>query len=79
MFSRKLVTQPKRDLFGDPDDNIGYAYAIAKAIQKMGRTINLIFTNQCKTMKTVNAIVLKEEMDRKKATKESMTRQEKVD
>jgi hypothetical protein len=30
-------------------------------------------------MKTVNAIVLKEEMDRKKATKLSMTRQEKVD
>jgi hypothetical protein len=30
-------------------------------------------------MKTVNAIVLKEEMDRKKAAKKSMTRQEKVD
>jgi hypothetical protein len=30
-------------------------------------------------MKTVNAIMLKEEMDRKKAAKESMTRQEKVD
>jgi hypothetical protein len=29
-------------------------------------------------MKTVNAIVLQEEMDRKKAAKESMTRQEKV-
>jgi hypothetical protein len=30
-------------------------------------------------MKTVNAIMLKEEMDRKKAAKLSMTRQEKVD
>ncbi len=30
-------------------------------------------------MKTVNAIVLKEEMDRKKATKLSTSRQEKVD
>jgi hypothetical protein len=30
-------------------------------------------------MKTVHAIMLKEEMDRKKATKLSMTRQEKVD
>ncbi len=32
-----------------------------------------------KTMKTVNAIVLKEEMDRKKADKQSMTRQEKLE
>jgi hypothetical protein len=30
-------------------------------------------------MKTVNAIVLKEEMDRKKADNQSMTRQEKVE
>jgi hypothetical protein len=29
-------------------------------------------------MKTVNALVLKEEMDRKKADKQSMTRQEKA-
>jgi hypothetical protein len=68
----------KGDLFGDPDDNIRYAYAIAKAIQEMGHTINLIFTGQHKTMKTDNAIILKEEMDRKKAAKISMTRQEKV-
>jgi hypothetical protein len=45
----------------------------------MGHTIKIIFTNQGTTIKTVNAIVLKEEMDRKKATKLSMTRQEKVD
>jgi hypothetical protein len=67
------------DLFGDPDDNVRYAYAIAKAIQEMGHTVNLIFTDQRKTMQRVNAIVLKEEMDRKKAAKQSMTRQDKVD
>jgi hypothetical protein len=69
----------KVDLFGGPDDNVQYAYAIAKAIQEMGHTVDLIFTNQCKTMKTVNAIILKEKMDRKKAAKQSMTRQEKID
>jgi hypothetical protein len=69
----------KEDLFGDPDDNVQYAYAIAKAIQHMGHTIEIIFTDQRTTMKTVNAIVLKEEMDRKQAAKLSMTRQEKVD
>ncbi len=68
----------KGDLFGDPDDNVQYAYAIAKAIQQMGHTVNLIFTNQHTTMKAVNAIMLKGEMDRKKAAKLSMTRQEKL-
>ena len=53
-------------------------YAIAKAIEEMGHTVDLIFTDRRKTMKTVNALVLKEEMDRKKADKESMTRQEKI-
>jgi hypothetical protein len=43
----------------------------------MGHTIEVIFTDQRKTMQTVNAMVLKEEMDRKKAAKSSMSRQEK--
>ncbi len=68
----------KGDLFGKPNDNNKYAYAIKEAIQEMGHTVDLISTNRRQTMKTVNAIVLKEEMDKKKAAKESMTRQEKV-
>ncbi len=42
----------KVDLFGDLDENVWYAYAIAKAIQQMGHTVNLIFTDRCKIMKT---------------------------
>jgi hypothetical protein len=68
----------KWDLFSNLDDNVQYVYAIAKAIQEMGHTINLIFTDHCKSMKTVNAIVLKEGMGRKKAAKQSKTRQEKL-
>jgi hypothetical protein len=68
----------KVDLFGDPDENVQYAYAIAKVIEEIGHTVNLIFTDRCNTMKTLNAIVLKEEMDRRKADKQSMTRQEKL-
>jgi hypothetical protein len=40
----------------------------------MTHTAELIFTNQGKTMKTVNALVLKEELDRKKAERQTMTR-----
>jgi hypothetical protein len=69
----------KVDLFGDLEENIQYASAIAKAIEEMGHTVDLIFTNRPKTLNTVNAPVLKEEMDRKKADKQSMTRQEKVE
>ncbi len=65
---QKTCDTAKGDLFGDPDDNTQYAYAIAKAIQQMGHTIKIIFTNQRANMKTVNSIVLKEEMDRKQAT-----------
>jgi hypothetical protein len=67
------------NLFGDPEEIVKYAYAIAKAIEGMGHTADLIFTDRHKTMKTVNALVLMEEMDRKKAEKQSMTRQEKVE
>jgi hypothetical protein len=77
-FLGEACDTAKGDLFDDPDDNVWYAYAIAKAIQQMIHTVKIIFTNQRTTMKTVNAIVLKEEMDRKKAVKLSMTRQEKV-
>ncbi len=69
----------KGDLCGDPDKNVKYAYAIANAIQQMGHTIEVVFTNQRTTMKTVNAIVLKEEMDRKKAAKLDMFRDERVE
>jgi hypothetical protein len=44
----------------------------------MGHTVKVIFANRRETMQTVNVILLKEEMDRQKAAKSSMTRQEKV-
>ncbi len=61
---QKARDTAKGDLFGDTDNNIQYAYAIAKAIQQMSHTVKVIFTDQRKTMQTVNAIVLKEETDR---------------
>ncbi len=63
-FLQEAHDTAKGDQFGEPDDNVWYAYVIAKAIQQMVHTINLIVTNQRKTMKTVIAIMLKEKMDR---------------
>jgi hypothetical protein len=45
----------------------------------MGHTIEVVFTGRRTTMKTVHAIVLKEETDRKKAAKLDMSRDEKVE
>ncbi len=73
MTQQKVIYQVTRT------KNVKYAYAIANAIQKMGHTIEVVFTNQGTTMKTVNAIVLKEEMNRKKAAKLDMSRDEKVE
>jgi hypothetical protein len=64
----------KADLFGNPEESVKYTYAIAKAIEEMSHTVMIIFTNQCKTMKTVNALVLNEELGRKKVEKLTMTR-----
>ncbi len=52
-----------------------------EAARKQYRKAKKSFTDKERLalMKTVNAIVLKEEMDRKNAAKLSMTRQEKVD
>jgi hypothetical protein len=69
----------KGDLVGDPDENIKYAYAIANAIKQMGHSVGVVFTGQHTPMRTVNAIVLKEEIDRKKAAKLDMSRDEKVE
>jgi hypothetical protein len=64
----------KVDLFGELEDNVKYTYTIAKAIEDMGHTVELIFTDQCVTMKTVNALVLKEELERLKVENGTMTR-----
>jgi hypothetical protein len=49
----------KVDQFGYLKEDVQNAYAIAKAIDEMGHTVNLIFTDRSKTMKTVNALDLK--------------------
>jgi hypothetical protein len=64
----------KGDLFGDPDNNVRYAYAIANTLQKVGHTVKVIFTDQRETMQTVNSIALKEEMERQKAAKSGLSR-----
>jgi hypothetical protein len=45
----------------------------------VGHTVKVIFNDQRETMQTVNSIVLKEEMERQKAAKSGMSRQEKVE
>jgi hypothetical protein len=39
----------------------------------MGYTVELIFTDRCAKMKTVTALVLKEELDRLKVERRAMT------
>jgi hypothetical protein len=63
----------KVDLFGELQDEVKYTYAIAKANEDMGHTVELIFTDRCATLKTINALVLKEELDRLKVEWRAMT------
>jgi hypothetical protein len=52
----------KADLFGKPDDNIRYAYAVQQAIQDMGHVCDLIFTGCCDVIQMVQTVVIKEEL-----------------
>ncbi len=65
---------PKVDLFGQLEDNVKYTYPIAKAIEDMGHTVELIFTDRCATMKTIISLVLNDELDRLKVENCTMTR-----
>jgi hypothetical protein len=49
----------KVDLFGKPDDNIRYAYAV---LQDMGHVCDLIFTGCRDVIRMIQAVVLKEEL-----------------
>jgi hypothetical protein len=52
----------KADLFGKPDDNIRYAYAIQQTIRDMGHVCDLICTGRCDVIRMVQAVILKEEL-----------------
>jgi hypothetical protein len=60
----------KADLFGKPDDNIRYAYAVQQAIRDMGHVCDLIFTGHCDVIQMIGAIVLKEELTRREHANE---------
>jgi hypothetical protein len=53
----------KADIFGKPEHNIRYAYAIQQAIQDMGHVCELIFTGRRDVIKMIQEIVLKEEQN----------------
>ncbi len=64
------------DLFGELEDNVKYVNAIAKAIEKMGHMVELLFTDSYARLQTVRAIVLKEELDWLKLEKVTMLQDE---
>ncbi len=43
----------KGDLFGEPNDNDKYDYAIEEAIQEMGHTVDLISTNRRQMLEVI--------------------------
>ncbi len=53
----------KADIFGKPNNNIRYAYAIQQAIQDMGHVCELIFTGRRDVIQMIREIVLKEEQN----------------
>ncbi len=63
----------KVDLFDQPENKVNYTHAIAKATEDIGHIVELIFTGRGAMLQTVGAIVLKEELDRLKLDKHTMS------
>ncbi len=57
--------------FGVPEDNIQFAHGVLTELKAMGHEVFFLYTDHSQTLKNVSAVVLKEELERKKKEKMS--------
>ncbi len=62
----------KIELFGLADDNVRYARGVANQLQELDHEVELIFGNSQETLKKATAIVLSEEVERRKKSNKIM-------
>jgi hypothetical protein len=66
----------KVERFGVPEDNVQFAHGVFTELTAMGHEVFFLYTDRAKTLKNVSAVVLLEELERKKKEKISMSRAE---
>ena len=60
----------KKNIFGEAEDNVKYAYALRESLQQKGHVCELIFTSRREVIRTIRAVVIKEELDRRELANE---------
>ena len=75
------ILQDGRDIakverFGVPEDNVQFAHGVFTELNAMGHEVFFLYTDRSQTLKNVSAVVLLEELERKKKEKMSMSRAE---
>ena len=78
------ILQDGRDMakverFGVPEDNVQFAHGVFTELTAMGHEVFFLYTDRAQTLKNVSAVVLLEELERKKKEKMSMSRTERRD
>jgi len=52
----------KLEIFGTPENNVGYAEAVADQMRALGHTVKLIYSTRKETLSDINTIVVNEEV-----------------
>ena len=58
--------ETKLEIFGTPENNVGYAEGVAKHMRDLGHTVNLLYSSRKDTLSDINTIVVNEEVIRRK-------------
>ena len=64
-------------IFGSPDDNVKYAYAMVHECRQLGHSFNIEYTDRKGIMKCITSVVIMFEQHRLKAEKKGFTLAEK--
>ena len=63
----------RKEIFGDAKDNVKYTQHVTNALIAQGHHVTVKMTNRKETIKSVQRLVVAEELLRLKATKQSMS------
>jgi len=58
-------TEARKLIFGDADENVGYAYFVKDELETVGHHVKLSFTTRSETMRNLDKIIIAEEAQRR--------------
>ena len=75
---QKARLQARVEAFGNPNDNVQFVTALVEEMESRGHAVLLVKQNSTEVSKMLEKMVLQEEINKRKAASEMMTKQEKI-